>query len=152
LKGSGRPGIDGYLQGFYWLLQLDGDACNLPISVLEFIFIAIAVNLMMFEPYVRGSETVLATDSLKCVQTLAAGRAKSKLMQHVHVQFMALPEVKSMGAARLLRHYFGPANPCTDAASRGKLAELHRFCAQLGVAPVRLEVPLHAWDLIASML
>ena len=150
LKGSGRPGIGGYMQGFYWSLQLHGDACELPISVLE--FIAIAVNLMVFEPYVRDSDTVLATDSLNCVQVLNAGRAKSVLMQHVHVQFLALPEVKSMGAASLLRHYFGPANPCADAASRDKLAELHQFCAQLGVAPVRLEVPARAWDLIASTL
>jgi hypothetical protein len=90
-------------------------------------FIAIAVNLMVFEPYVRGSETVFATDSLNCAQTLAAGRAKSKLMQNVHVQFITLLEAKCMGAARLLRHDFGPENPCADAASRGKLAELHRF-------------------------
>jgi hypothetical protein len=150
LQGTGRPGIGGYLQGFYWFKLLDGAARDLPISVLE--FIAIAINVIVFEPFVRDSDTVLCTDSLNCVQVLDAGRSKSPLMQHVHVQFMALPEVQSMGAAGLVRHRYGPGNPCGDAASRGKVAELHAFCAQLGVAPVRLDVPARAMELLESTL
>jgi hypothetical protein len=97
-------------------------------------FIAIAVNLMVFEPYVRGSETVFATDSLNCAQTLAAGRAKSKLMQNVHVQFITLLEAKCMGAARLLRHDF--------VRRRGEPRQAGGappIFAQIGVAPVRLK-------------
>jgi hypothetical protein len=105
LQGTGRSGIGGYLQGFYWFVLLNGAARDLPISVLE--FIAIAVNAIVFEPFVRDSDIVLCTDSPNCVQVLDAGRSKSPLMQHVHVQFMALPEVQSMGAAGLVRHRYG---------------------------------------------
>jgi hypothetical protein len=88
---------------------LNGAARDLPISVLEFNAIAV----------------------------LDAGRSKSPLMQHVHVQFMALPEVQSMGAAGLVRHRYGFGKPCGDAAS---------------VAPVRLDVPARAKELLESTL
>jgi len=150
LRGSGKPGIGGYLHGFYWAIELDERATRLPISALE--FIAIVVGVIVFEPLVRGEENVICTDSLNCVQVLSSGRSKSEIMQHVHVEFLALPETASMKAAEIVRHTFGPANPLADAASRAKWAELKAWCSQLGIVPCRLEVLSRALDILESAI
>ena len=151
LLGSGKPGIGGFIHGFYWALELDDRAMHLPISMLE--FTAITVGVIVFEPLVRGEENVICTDSMNCVQVLESGSAHLALMQHVHVVPRAARDVEySINAADSVRHTCGPANPLADAASRAKWVEFFALCAQLGMVPQRLVVPERAIAILESTL
>ena len=146
LEGAAVPGLGGYMHGFYWVVELSGDALRLPISVLE--LIAIGINLIVFVALVQGAHSVLCSDSLNSVQVLTNLRAKSALMAHVHLKILELPEAKALGGASSAVHCFGSANPAADAISRGNMAYFHALCAQLGVAPVQLDVPAAAVALL----
>jgi len=80
LEGAAVPGLGGYMHGFYWVIALQGDELQLPISVLE--LISIGINLIVFKELARGAHCVLCSDSLNSVQVLTNLRAKSPLMAH----------------------------------------------------------------------
>ena len=140
LEGAAVPGLGGYMHGFYWAVPLQGDELLLPISVLE--LIAIGVNLITFGELAMGTRVALCSDSLNSVQVLTNLRAKSPLMAHVHLRILELPQAKSLVGPTSAVHCFGSANPLADAVSRGNLEYFRVLCAQLGVAPVEMQVPL----------
>jgi len=140
LEGAAVPGLGGYMHGFYWVLPLHGDHLLLPISVLE--LVAIGINLITFGDLAAGARVALCSDSLNSVQVLTNLRAKSPLMAHVHLRILELPQAQTLGGPTSAVHCFGSANPLADAVSRGNMEYFHALCAQLGVAPVEMQVPL----------
>ena len=60
-------------------------------------------------------------------------------MQWLHLELMAAIGAEPVFAETC--HGYGETNPCADLASLGRLRELHDLCDQLGVKPVRLELP-----------
>ena len=139
LEGAGHPGLGGYCEGLYWAVRLSGRSLYLPISVLE--FIAIGINMIIFADYVGKMNSCFCSDSLNSVQVFNNFSAKSTLMQFVHSSILALPVYGTLGGSSSVVHVFGPSNPCSDAASRGRFDTLFELCTQLGVAPVMLTVP-----------
>ena len=72
-------------------------------------------------------------------------------MAHVHLHILELPQVKLLGGPTSAVHCFGyNANPLADAASRGNLEYFRASCAQLGVAPVEMQVPLCGRQLLSE--
>jgi len=143
-------GLGGFCAGLFWHMPLAGDELLLPISVLE--FIAIGVNLIIFEPLARGSSASIFSDSLNAVHSLNQFAADSPLMQFTHSRVVKLDAYRTMVHPGGVEHCFGPANPCADAASRGRFRLLADICAQLGIRPMQLEVPQEARELIYEVL
>ena len=135
--------------GFYWHIGVVGNALRLPISVLE--FVAIGVNLIAFAPLVGKARPILYSDSLNAVQVLNEFSADSELMQFTHRKVLALPEYQRLAQPTSFIHCYGPANPCADAVSRGRFELLFQLFNQMGVAPVQVEVPLAARELLSEV-
>ena len=138
LEGAGHPGLGGYCEGLYWTVKLTGRATCLPISVLE--FVAVAINMIVFVDYVGAATACFCSDSLNSVQVLNNFSAKSILMQFVHRQILALPAYQALRCSSAVVHVYGPSNPCADAVSRGRVTLFLELCSHLGVVPVLLEV------------
>jgi hypothetical protein len=63
-------------------------------------------------------------------------------MAHVHLRILEFPQAKTLGGPTSAVHCFGSANLLADAVSRGNMECFHALCAQLGVAPFEMQVPL----------
>ena len=77
--------------------------------------------------------------------------ADSELMQFTHRKVLALPEYQRLAKPTSFIHCYGPANPCADAVSRGRFELLFQLCNQMGVAPVQIEVPYTARELLSDV-
>jgi hypothetical protein len=143
-------GLGGFLAGLHWHMPLVGDERLLPISVAE--FIAVSIGFMVFAPFVGMARPTAYSDSLNSVDVLLYCSAISPLMQYTHRKALEVPEYARLAVPGTVVHCFGPANPCADAVSRGRFELLTQLCSQLGIAPVRLEVPPAARALLDDVV
>ena len=132
-------GLGGFLAGLYWHVPLVGDERLLPISVAE--FIAVVVGFMVYEVFAGQARPTAYSDSLNTVEVNEHCSAFSPLMQYTHIKALEVPAYMRLAGPGNVVHCFGPANPCADAVSRGRFELLAQLCGQLGLVPVRLEVP-----------
>jgi hypothetical protein len=143
-------GLGGFLAGLHWHIPLVGDERLLPISVAE--FIAVVVGFMVFEPFVGQARPTAYSDSLNSVDVIEHCSAISPVMQYTHIRALEIPEYAQLAGPGTVVHCYGPANPCADAVSRGRFELLAQLCSQLGIAPVRLEVPPAARELLNDVV
>ena len=139
-EGAAVPGICGHWYGRYWIHELTPEELELPIGVLE--LIGGCGNLALYGPELGGAhEVMLELDALASPQVLASSRAKSALMQHVHLAITAEPGYLAVEDRLSVAHLFGPANAPSDAGSRGRERLMRELLVVLGCAPRRERVP-----------
>ena len=137
LLGAPVPGLGGYLHGRYFSFALPDDMLGYAIPQLE--FLAIIAATLLFRPLLAGAVAVLVTDSITSFHVIANDGAHSPEMQFLHLELQRIIGAQPVFAET--RHGYGETNPCADLASRGRLKELHELCAQLGVTPLRADLP-----------
>ena len=141
---DGRAGLGGYLYGFYWSLSTMA-----PITIPMAEFLACVLNVIIFEPMLRGARcVVLEVDALATPCVLKAEVARAVGMGVILDAMLACPPVRRLMPTLFVRQAFGENNTAADAASRGKWAVLEELAAALGHRLVHVELPQSALDLI----
>jgi len=144
------PGLGGYLAGLFFSFPLPADMLGYPIPQLE--FLAIIAAVLVFKVALAGALAVLVTDSLTCQLVHTNNGAHTDQMMWLHLEYKRLVEDRPAEAKPIfaeVRHGYGETNPCADLTSRGRLVEFRELCEQLGVKPVRREVPPAFLDVLA---
>ena len=142
-------GLGGYMHGFAWrapLQQSDvAGPCKLPITVLE--YMVIAINLMVFSPLIPVSPLnwpLISSDSLGSFLAILDLRSKSPLIQFVTNFIADMPEVGRFWRRLAVAHVYGSGNAFADAESRGDDERVGRLVQQLGVTYERVALPKRA--------
>jgi hypothetical protein len=151
-----QSGLGGYMHGFGWRAPLEQQdiegPCKLPITVLE--YMVIAINLMMFAPLIPDHENnwpVFASDSLGSFLAILDLKSKSRLMQFISRYIARMPEVARFKHRLTVAHVYGTGNSFSDAESRGNDELIARLSKQLRVDYVRLPLSKRARSFIATV-
>ena len=150
--GDSEPnGIGGFCHGLYWQFLVptcDDDVLSTP--VLE--FLGVAFNILALASRVRpllGEQgtLLLRTDALTTALVLPRESQKSPLLVDAF-HFLALTdEWRSLSPNLRIQHIYGDTMAMSDPLSRGRLEEFFARCRQLGITPVRVELPPQARDI-----
>lgn len=144
--GDAEPnGIGGFCHGLYWQFLVptcDDDVLSTP--VLE--FLGVAFNVLALASRVRAllgerGTLLLRTDALTTALVLPRESQKSPLLVDAF-HFLALTEAwRSLAPNLRIQHIYGDTMAMSDPLSRGRLEEFRARCRQLGITPVRVELP-----------
>jgi len=137
-EGAVVPGIGGYCHGYYFSYPLTERDLELFITSLEFLGACAAT--MIFGPLSMGAEVVGRGDAQVVDYVLNRQSASAPMMQFVHEQLLALPELMLPRRVKW-EHINGEANPLADAPSRGEFEAMAEMASLLGVKLRRLDVP-----------
>jgi hypothetical protein len=143
ILGTNFPALAGYAQGLYWVLPLSTRQLEILqkyITVLE--LLVVLGNFMVFGPLLHGDHfrVLLQSDSLVSCYVLSSA-ASADLLVSVHNYMLAQPEVQRLADKTDVGQVYGEGNTLTDNLSRGEMDLFFRNCVQLGVKPIRLDVP-----------
>lgn len=138
--GARVPSLGGYAHGLCWSLPLRASDLALPVVALE--FVALFANVLIFAPRIAGAVIRLRTDSSVTDHILHNLSAHSPLLQHAHLALLDAPEWRAIAELADSEFLLSEMNPLADAASRGEFGVLERLCAQLGLRPTWLAVPV----------
>jgi hypothetical protein len=114
------------------------------IAVLE--FVASLVSSCTFlgllplpKPGVIDHQVMVRADATSTITVQAHDKAKSALMQELHLDALGEPTYYAWMPALLFAHLYGIGNDLADAASRDNRQRLLQLAGQLQVSAVRLE-------------
>ena len=155
-EGTDTPGLAGWCHGWTWSLFYPQSWLQLPIAVHE--FLAFAVSVIVFEPFLRDApRVVFETDSISTAFNLELENAHSTLMQIAFELLIQTKEWMSLvvhagGRERASRHVKGKINIFADAESRGYHELVSSLCAQLGITRKVLDLQDSALDYLNAFV
>jgi hypothetical protein len=145
-EGTTRPGLGGWVCGWYWRLPLTTEHLELDIPILE--AIAAVASVVMLSRVIGGVGGLrdslrleLHVDAEATARMLIKGKAKSPMMVVVHTAALELPEFTSLLPHLTVKHVFGSGNPASDAASRGHFVVLRAIATSLRLKLIRMDAP-----------
>ena len=113
-----RGGLGGYAHGCFWHFQLPRRFANL-LHITAWEFMAHALNVIVFSPFVAGQTSYWYADAISTVQTMARFRTKSLAMQIIHENLIHMPEYLALGARSFHAHVYGRVNVPADQMPNG---------------------------------
>jgi hypothetical protein len=135
LKGSGFPGLGGWLHGLYFTLRIPDDMLGYFIVQQE--FLAVIFAGLRFGKIVARTPTDLMTDSIMSHLILVNDAAHADQTRFLRLEFLRANTLKNGELLALgTCHVFGESKSFADFSSRGRISELHLLAEQMGIKTV----------------
>jgi hypothetical protein len=155
-------GIGGWFHGYFWNYSLPSKLrkrlrrLGLGAAVLEFIanLVSNCTFLSLLPMPKAGTidhHVVIRADASSTTPVQAQDRAKSEVMQELHLDALRDETYHAWLPALLFAHLYGIGNELADAASRADRIRLLRLAGQLQVSAEELQPHPILWQLLATV-